>query len=119
MYANTSMMELVKDRRGDQRGVNESQSKFLNGTWPISQNQPETPLLYLVQDWLAIDKLSAFGSGLGNTPETRNGASEITWEFDNINRLRKQFISSRAFHRTLGGRVRETTSGEQFRPQIL
>jgi hypothetical protein len=34
----------LKDRRGDQRGVNESQSKFLSGTWPISQNQPETPL---------------------------------------------------------------------------
>jgi hypothetical protein len=25
-------------------GVNGSQSKFLTGTWPISQNQPETPL---------------------------------------------------------------------------
>jgi isochorismate synthase EntC len=25
-------------------GVNGSQSKFLAGTWPISQNQPDTPL---------------------------------------------------------------------------
>jgi hypothetical protein len=35
------------------------------------------------------------------------------------NRLEKQFISSQAFHRTLGGRVRETTVGERFEPQIL
>jgi hypothetical protein len=33
----------VKDRRGDQRGVNGSQSKFLTGIWHISQNQPGTP----------------------------------------------------------------------------
>jgi hypothetical protein len=25
-------------------GVNGSQSKFLDGTWPISQNQPDAPL---------------------------------------------------------------------------
>jgi hypothetical protein len=25
-------------------GVNESQSKFITGTWPIFQNQPDTPL---------------------------------------------------------------------------
>jgi hypothetical protein len=30
---------------GDQRGVNGSQSKFLNEIWPISQNQPEPSLL--------------------------------------------------------------------------
>jgi hypothetical protein len=40
----------LKDRRGDQRGVNGSQSKFLRGTWPISQNQPETPLFEHAQD---------------------------------------------------------------------
>jgi hypothetical protein len=28
----------------DQSGVNESQSKFLEGTWPISQNQLKVPL---------------------------------------------------------------------------
>jgi hypothetical protein len=33
---------LEKATRGG--GVNGSQSKFLNGTWPMSQNQPETPL---------------------------------------------------------------------------
>jgi hypothetical protein len=31
----------------------------------------------------------------------------------------KQFISSQAFHRTLGERVRETAAGEQSRPQIF
>jgi hypothetical protein len=31
----------MKDRRGDQRGVNGSQSKFLRGIWPISQNCPQ------------------------------------------------------------------------------
>jgi hypothetical protein len=31
-------------KRRPEGGVNGSQSKFLSGTWPISQNQPETPL---------------------------------------------------------------------------
>jgi hypothetical protein len=35
---------VLKDRRGDQRGVNGSQSKFLTGIWPMSQNQPDVPL---------------------------------------------------------------------------
>jgi hypothetical protein len=35
------------------------------------------------------------------------------------NSTQKQFISSQAFHRTPGGRVRETTAGERFRPRIL
>jgi hypothetical protein len=34
-------------------------------------------------------------------------------------RLEEQFISSQAFHRTTGGRVRETTAGERFRPRIF
>jgi hypothetical protein len=34
----------VKDRRRRSEGVNESQSKFLEGTRPISQNQPYTHL---------------------------------------------------------------------------
>jgi hypothetical protein len=30
---------------GDQRGgMNVSQSKFINGTWPISQIEPDAPL---------------------------------------------------------------------------
>jgi hypothetical protein len=51
--------------------------------------------------------------------ETQNGASKTTQEINDKNRLEKQFISSQAFHRTPGGRVRETTAGELFRPRIL
>jgi hypothetical protein len=52
--------------------------------------------------------------------ETQKGANKTTQEIDNKKtRLRNSFISSQAFHRTLGGRVRETAAGEQFRPQIL
>jgi hypothetical protein len=85
----------------------------------MSQNQPETPLFYLGQDRLTIDKLSAFGTGLGTAMETQNGASKTIREIYDKNRLEKQFISSQAFHRTPGGRVRETTVGERFRPRIL
>jgi hypothetical protein len=35
------------------------------------------------------------------------------------NSTQRQFNSSQAFHRTPGGRVRETTAGERFRPRIL
>jgi hypothetical protein len=31
-------------KKATRRGVNGSQSKFLAGTWPMSQNQPETLL---------------------------------------------------------------------------
>jgi hypothetical protein len=37
----------------------------------------------------------------------------------NKDSTQKQFISSQAFHRTLGGRVREPTVGERFRPRNL
>jgi hypothetical protein len=100
-------------------GVNESQSKFLTRTWPISQNRSDTPLFQLDQGRTTIAKLSAFGTGLGTTMETQNGASKTTREIDDKNRLEKQFISSQAFHRASGGRVRETTAGERFRSQIL
>jgi hypothetical protein len=33
-----------RTREGDQRGVNGSQSKFLEGTWPISQIEPDASL---------------------------------------------------------------------------
>jgi hypothetical protein len=109
----------VKDWRRRPEGVNGSQSKFSSRTWAISQNQPETLLFQLGQDRLAIDKLSALGTGLGTATEPRNGASKTTCEIDDKNRLEKQFISSQAFHRTPGGRVREITTGEQFKPRNL
>jgi hypothetical protein len=62
-----------------------------------------------------MDKLSAFGTGLGTVPKTRRAANKVTTR----TRLKKQFISSQAFHRTLGERVQEPTAGEQFKPQIL
>jgi hypothetical protein len=65
--------------------LNGSQSKFLAGTWPISRNRPDTPHFYPDQDRLAIDKLSAFETGLGTAAETWNGASKITCEIDDKN----------------------------------
>jgi hypothetical protein len=56
---------------------------------------------------------------LVTTAETRNGASKTTCKINDKNRLEKQFISSQSFHRTPGGRVRETTAREQFKPRIL
>jgi hypothetical protein len=66
-----------------------------------------------------MDKLSAFGTVLETTAETKNGASETTCKIDDKNRLEKQFISSQTFHRTPDGRVQKTTMGERFRPRIL
>jgi hypothetical protein len=51
--------------------------------------------------------------------ETRNSASKTTCEIDDRNQLEKQFISSRAFHRTTGGRVQKITAEEQFKSQNL
>jgi hypothetical protein len=96
--------------------VNESQSKFLDGTWPISQNLPDAPL---GQNRTAITKLSTLRIGSGTTAETRNGASRTMSEIDDKNRLKEHFISSQAFYRTPGGRVRKITAEEQFKPRIL
>jgi hypothetical protein len=92
--------------------MNGSQSKFLKGTWPISRNQPDAPLFYLNQDRIAIDKLSALEIGLGTAAETRINARKNTCEIDDKNQLKKQFISSQAFHRTSGGRIQEFTVEE-------
>jgi hypothetical protein len=40
-------------------------------------------------------------------------------EIDDENWIEKQFISSQVFHRTSGGRIRETTAEERFEPQNL
>jgi hypothetical protein len=50
-------------------------------------------------------ELSAFGTKLGITAETRNGASKTTCEIDDKNRIEEQFISSQVFHRTPSMRV--------------
>jgi hypothetical protein len=49
----------------------------------------------------------------------QKGANKTTREIDDKNSTQKQFISSQAFHRTPGGRVREPTAGERFRPRNL
>jgi hypothetical protein len=66
-----------------------------------------------------MDKLSASGIGLRTVTETLGGANKTTQEIVNKSSTQRQFISSHAFHRTLGGRVRETAAGEQSRPQLL
>jgi hypothetical protein len=78
-----------------------------------------TSLFYLGHDRTAITELSAFGTGLGIAAETQSGASKTTCEIDNKNRIEEKVISSQAFHRTPGGRVREITAEEQFEPRIL
>jgi hypothetical protein len=85
----------------------------------MSQVQPKTTLFQPDQDRLAIDKLSAFRTELGTVPRIRRGANKITQEIDNKRLDSKQFISSQAFLRTIGERVRGTAAGEQSRPQLL
>jgi hypothetical protein len=38
------LIEIEGPEKATRGRVNESQSKFLIRTWPISQNQPESPL---------------------------------------------------------------------------
>jgi hypothetical protein len=40
-------------------------------------------------------------------------------EIDDKNRIKEQYISSHAFHRTPGGHIWEITAGERFKPRIL
>jgi hypothetical protein len=51
--------------------------------------------------------------------KAQKGANRTTREIDDKKSTQKQFISSQAFHRTPGGRVREPTAGERFRPRNL
>jgi hypothetical protein len=48
--------------------------------------------------------------------KTQNSASKTSGEIDDKNQLKKQFISSQAFHRTPGVRAREITAGDRFEP---
>jgi hypothetical protein len=56
---------------------------------------------------------------LGTAAETQNSASKTTSEIDDENRIEKQFMSSQAFHRTPGRRIRETTAEERFESRNL
>jgi hypothetical protein len=52
------------------------------------------PLFQLSQDRTDIAKISSFGTGLEISAETRNSASRTTYEIDDKNRIKEQFISS-------------------------
>jgi hypothetical protein len=105
-----------KTTRGE---VNESQSKFLEGTWPISQNRPDAHLFQLGQDCLAIDELSALETGLETAAETRVDADKTTCEINDKNQTKEHFISSQTFHRIPDGRIQEISAEERFEPKTL
>jgi hypothetical protein len=109
------MVKYFKDRRRRSKGGNESQSKFFEGTWHISQNQPDVHLFPLSEDRLVIDKLSALRTKLGTTGETWLDANKNMCEIDNKSRTKIWFISSQTFHRTPCVRVQGITARVQFR----
>jgi hypothetical protein len=51
--------------------------------------------------------------------KTQNGVRKTSYEIDDINQLKKQFISPQIFHRTPGRHVRKTTTEVQFEPRNL
>jgi hypothetical protein len=55
----------------------------------MSQNQPKASLFQPDQDRLAIDKLSAFGAGLGTVTRKPGAAIKTTQEIDN----REKFVA--------------------------
>jgi hypothetical protein len=60
--------------------VNRSQSKFLEGTWHMSQTYPYTSLFELDQDHVAIGQLLTLRIRLGITAEIRIGTNKVTSE---------------------------------------
>jgi hypothetical protein len=46
---------------------------------------------------MTMEQLSALGTGLGTTAETRNGVGKNTCETDDKNRTKTQFMSSQTF----------------------
>jgi hypothetical protein len=88
--------------------MNESQLKFLKGTWPMSQTQSDSHLFYLGQDNIAIDELLVLGTGLGIVAETQIDTGKNTCKTDDKNWTKTQFMFSQAFHQTPYKYVRET-----------
>jgi hypothetical protein len=82
----------------------------------VNQNSSRKVGLYseLDPDHLAMGKLSAHGTRLGTTAETRNSISRNTCKTDDKNQIKTQFVSSQSFHRTPGGRVQEIIAEERF-----
>jgi hypothetical protein len=64
-----------RTREGDQRGdggVNGSQSKFSEITWPMFQVRTDAHLFYLDQDRIVIDELLALGIELGERKQWKH-----------------------------------------------
>jgi hypothetical protein len=61
----------------------------------------------------------ALGAGLGIAAETWIDADKNTCETLEKNRIKTQFMSSQVFHRTSGGRIRETTIWAQLELENL
>jgi hypothetical protein len=78
-----ALILIEEPEKTTREGVNESQSKFLNETWPLSQLRPKPSLFQLGQDYVAIKKLLALRTGLGTTKTQRKttiDASKVTCE---------------------------------------
>jgi hypothetical protein len=60
-----------EQRRLLEEGVNESQSKFLEGTYPMSQIRPNASLFQLGQYLVAMNELLALKIGLGSLESQR------------------------------------------------
>jgi hypothetical protein len=93
----SSLCRILKDRRRRAEGGEWESIKILNGIWPMSQNQPETALFQPDQDRLAIDKLSAFGTGLRTVTKTRRDANKTTQRLSTRTRLKNSLSPLRHF----------------------
>jgi hypothetical protein len=69
----------------------------------MSQNQPKASFFQPDQDRLAIDKLSAFRTGLGAVTKTRKGANIVTQEIDNKTQLKNNLSPFEHFTEHLVG----------------
>jgi hypothetical protein len=109
----------MKDQRWRSEGVNGSQLKFL--TENLAYVLKSTRTLSLLTRSRPPSYRQAIG--LQNWARNCNRDTKRCSQDHTKGRQQKldseQFISTRAFHRTLGGRIRETAVGEQFGPQIL
>jgi hypothetical protein len=59
-----------------------------------------------------MDKLSVLGTGLETTAETRIDTSTNTYEINDKNQIKEQYIYSQSFHQIFGRRVQKITAEE-------
>jgi hypothetical protein len=100
-------------------GMNGSQSKFLEGTRPMSQTRLDAPSL------LTRSRPSIYRHAIGPRNQARNRSGnpkrcqQDHMQYRRQKSDRRQYISSQSFHRTISRCVREITMGEQLEPRIL